>query len=135
MANGHTQLIWGGIEFKFQTAGLETFGRQSTYRWPVQERIGRPIALQHVGEGEDTITVTGYIHPHLKGTATEMNKLRKLAEEGKPKIMTTGTGLVLGKYVCVDVKDDFSNMLDDLRPRRVDFTATFKKYFEDGLKK
>lgn len=131
MAGGHTQLIWGGFEFKLDTAGLETFGRQSTYRWPVQERIERPVALQFVGEGENTISVAGYIHPHFKGTATELDKLRKIAEEGKPKIMTTGTGKVLGKYVCTDIKDDFSSMLDDLRPRRVDYTVTFKKYFDD----
>lgn len=134
MAGWSVQLTVGGYQFWIENASLDKFSRSSTYRWVAQERIARPVAMQNVGTGEDTITLNGYFHPHLKGKAHALDKLRQMADEGIPYNVVTGTGINLGRWCIVEIKDDFSEMLDDLRPRRVDFTVTLKKYFEDGLK-
>jgi phage protein U len=61
-----------------------------------------------------------------------MDAIADLANEGIPHMVVDGTGKVYGRYVIIDVKETRSTMLDDLRPRRVDFSITLKHYGQDG---
>jgi len=135
MAGYAIQLFIGPYFFYADNAPLEKLSRNSSYRWPSQQRLTRPPATQFVGAGDETISVNGYIHPHEPkcggSNALTLDILRTLADAGVPYTVITGTGHVFGQFVIVSIKDDFSGLMDDLRPRRVDFSVELKRYGAD----
>jgi len=132
--SGYTIQLWiGPFPCWVENAPLESLDRSTNYRWPSQARLTRPNALQFVGAGDDTVTVNGYIHPHepkCGGKAT-LDGLRALANAGVPYMVITGSGYVFGKFSITDIQENWKNPLDDMRPRRVDFTVTLKHYGSD----
>lgn len=132
MARAGIQMNLGGFIFSLDKAGYEKLDRSTGYRWPAQPRIQRSVAHQFVGRDEESVTISGYIHPEFRGKMYQLDQLRAIAEEGKPKMLVSGTGKVLGKYCIVKVDDNFSGVMDDHRARRVDFTVELKKYGDDG---
>ena len=131
MAGIKDQLFIGGVPLGLNHASVSDVSRKKAYRWPAQGRIARPEAVQFVGAGAETLTVKGYIHPHFKGSALHMEKIHQLADEGIPHMVLTGTGKVFGKYAITDVSEDFKELMDDGRPRRVDYTITLTRYGND----
>ena len=134
MAGYTVQLFIGPFPCWVEQAPLEKFSRARNWRWEAQARLTRPNAMQFVGAGDDTITLNGVIHPHedkCGGKATSMEDLSQIANGGEPQLILTGWGKVLGKYVITDVQEDYENMLDDLRPRKVGFSITLKRYGND----
>lgn len=135
MSGYMVQLFIGNFPCWVEQAPLEKFSRARNWRWPSQARLSRPNALQFVGAGDDTITLSGVIHPHedkCGGKATSMDDLANLANGGEPQlVIIPGWGRVLGKFAITDIKEDYSHMLDDLRPRKVAFSVTLKRYGSD----
>jgi len=131
MAGIKDQLYIGGVPLGLNHASVEGFDRKKGYRWPAQPRVARPEALQFVGAGAETITVKGYIHPHFKGDAQHMEQIHQLADAGIPYIVLTGTGKVFGKYAITDVSENFKELMDDGRPKRVDYSITLTRYGND----
>ncbi len=134
MAKIGIQMILGGFLFGIDKAGYEKLSHSTAYRWPAQNRLQRSVAHQFVGQGEDGINIDGHIHPEFRGRMYQLDDLRALSKGGEPLMLTSGTGKVFGRYVVVNIKDDFSYVMDDSRARRVDFSVELKKYGEDGEK-
>ncbi len=132
MAKIGVQIILSGFIFGIDDAGYEKLSRSSNYRWPAQNRIQHRVAHQFVGEGNEAISINGYIHPEMGVGMYKLDDLRALAAGGQPHIVVTMHGKIFGKFVIVSVKDDFSGLLDDGKARRVDFVVELKRYGEDG---
>lgn len=126
------QMTIGGFQFGIESAPIELFNRKVSYRWPSQERIGRENAHQYTGIDDEPITINGsYFPAYSKASAMQLDDLKDLAKKGEPQMVTLGTGKVLGKYCITEVTEDFSNLMDDIRPRKVTFSITITKYGND----
>jgi phage protein U len=135
MAGWATQLIVGGIEFRHDTLPIDSFKISGEQRWPAQERIARELALQWVGPGKHDIAISGSCAPQMGVAALPMLKaLEGKASTGEPQMVTTGYGDVLGRYCIISVEWTGKSLLDDLRPRKVDWSVSLQKYGEDGQK-
>ncbi|MEK7991721.1 MAG: phage tail protein [Thiotrichaceae bacterium] len=132
MAKVSPQMVWGGIEFTTNTTALNKIAHSTTYEWAAVGRLDRPHARQFLGKGEDNITLTGEYYPAVGGNANALEAVRSKADKGTPEILMDGSGKNWGKYVCTDVKDDKSELMDDAKPQKVSFTVTLKKYYPDG---
>lgn len=132
MAKIGVQIIISGFIFGVDDAGYEKLSRSTGYRWPAQNRMQHQVAHQFVGEGDESVSISGYIHPELASSMYKLDELRAIAKGGKPHVVVTGAGTVLGKFVIVSIKDDFNGVMDDHRARRIDFTVELKRYGEDG---
>ncbi|WP_353571122.1 phage tail protein [Candidatus Albibeggiatoa sp. nov. BB20] len=132
MAKKYVQVIWGGYPFGTSTTALAKLDHSTSYRHPSQGRIGRPVALQFVGKGDDSITLTGDYYPAISGRANLMEIVRLIANQGKPHYLIDGMGMIYGKYVCTSVKDGKESLMDDGRPQKISFTVQLKKYYPDG---
>lgn len=121
----------GLFTFSLATAPFETLKRSTAQRWEAKNRIGRGAAYQWVGPGEDTINVDGTLMPELTGGPDNLDKLREMADSGKSWILTAGTGDVMGRWTIQDVQETRSHMLANGAPRKITFSLTLRRYWDD----
>lgn len=118
----------GTFTFKVNLAVYNQFRRTTSYRWPAQERVNRIANRQFVGPGEETVTLSGVFYPQMTGRYAVMDDLRTLAAQGKPQLLTGGTGHVFGYFVIERVEDSASVFLKQGIPKQVEFTVELQKY-------
>lgn len=128
------QLGLGSFRFGLSTAAWQSLRQQAGYRWASQARIGRPPALQFLGEDTGTITVTGVIMPFYRGGLGQMGQLRAQAGKGEPMTLVDGMGNNLGQWVIESVEEEKSNPHSNGAARKIDFTITLKTYGDDNAK-
>lgn len=128
------QMILGNFPFMLKTASYQRMQRQTQQRWSSHDRVGKPPALQYLGQGEDTITLPGVIIPELCGplSTLSLSALRKMADEGKPQVLITidpaqAVGDILGKWVILSVDENQSDFFGQL-PMKIEFSVSLKRY-------
>jgi uncharacterized protein len=124
----------GLFVFSLQTAPFETLKRTTAQRWAEKNRVAKGAAWQYLGPGEDTITIDGTLMPELTGGPENLDKLREMAAAGKAWILTAGTGDVLDKWFIASVDDTRSKMRGDGQARKIVFSLTLKRYWDDDDK-
>jgi phage protein U len=73
----------GIFRFSIKTASYDKFKRATKYHWATQKQIGAKTTRQFVGRGDDLITLSGVIYPEHNGGLNQIEKMRKIANEGK----------------------------------------------------
>lgn len=124
----------GMFIFSLQTAPFETLKRTTSQRWAEKNRVGKGAAWQHLGPGEDTITIDGTLMPELTGGPENLDKLREMMASGKAWILTAGSGDVLDKWIITQVDDTRSKLRGDGSARKIVFALTLKRYWDDDDK-
>ena len=125
-------LALGTFRFSVDTAAYQQLRRTVEYRWPAQARAGRRDARQFTGIGAETVHLDGVIYPHYKGGLGQLAAMRTLAGQGKPQLLTDGTGVVWGKFCIERVEETQSLFFADGTPRKQEFRISFSNYGEDG---
>lgn len=121
----------GDYRFSVATAAYQSLRRAVEYRWPAQERVGRRPARQFTGIGNDTIEIEGVIYPHYRGGLYQVEQMREMAGQGKPQILTDGTGRVWGKWCIERIEETGSLCHADGTPRKIEFRVSLGHYGED----
>lgn len=124
-------MILGPYPFMLRTAAPQTVSRRSEYRWEPQARIGRKPGRQFLGPGSDEMTIAGEIIPHWMGGYAQLDAMRLLAGLGKPLLLITGRGQVLGQWVITQIEEEGSEFWADGDPRVISFTMTIAEYGGD----
>ncbi|MBF9235597.1 phage tail protein [Microvirga sp. BT350] len=123
----------GAFQFGINTAAYQTLQRSSEWRWPSQDRFGKPPVLQHVGQGSETITLPGVIYPEWRGGFGQVEQMRALAGQATPLQLIDGSGATFGKWVIEGVEEKQSVFADAGAPRKQEFTLKLRRFFEtDG---
>lgn len=124
-------MMLGAYPFMLRTAAPQTVARRSEYRWQRQDRIGRKPAQQFLGAGSDEITLSGDILPHFAGGYGQLDAMRALAGRGKPLLLVSGRGQVLGDWVITAIEEEGSEFFADGAPGAIAFTMTIAEYGGD----
>lgn len=127
-----TMMALGEFRFALETAAYERLALSQSWRWPKLERITRDPALQFVGADTAEIALDGVIYPSFKGGLGQIERLRAMADEGRPLLLTDGLGRVWGKWAIEKIEDSRTHFTDDGQPRKIEFRLTLKAYGEDG---
>jgi len=125
---GFVMMALGGYRFATRTGGYSDIDRTTEWRWPEQEVIGAPPALQYVGPGLDLMTIRGVIFPHFRGGLGQVDAMRAQAGRGEPLILVDGTGRYYGEWVVCAIQESRTAFMSDGAPRRIEFTVELKKY-------
>ena len=111
----------GQFVFGLDTLAFETLRRQTAWRHPSNARVGARPARQFVGQGDDSITLSGILAPEFKGTARSLLTLRDMADGGKAFALVSGAGDVFGAWVIESLGETGTLFHHDGRPRRIEF--------------
>ena len=112
----------GMFVFGLPTLAYQDLQRQTTWRHPSNSRVGSRPARQCVGPGDDTITLSGVLVPELMGRAASLDELRAMADTGAAWALASGAGEIMGAFVIESINTTGTVMMDDGRPRRIEFT-------------
>lgn len=129
-----TDVMMGLGEFRFSidTAAYQSLRRSNEWRWASQPRIGRRPALQAVGVGAHTITLSGFILPHWRGGLKRLDEMRVMGDKMEPLALTDGNGLVWGEFVITRLSETQSSLNERGQPRKQEFQLTLKQYGSDN---
>ncbi|MEX1056980.1 MAG: phage tail protein, partial [Natronospirillum sp.] len=95
----------GMFVFEVKSLPYQQLQRNTQWRHPSQSRIGQRPAYQYLGPGEDTITLTGTLHPELTGGRVTLDDVRIMADEGKAWPLIEGSGRVFGFWSITGVQE------------------------------
>lgn len=128
-----TDVLMGLGEYRFSisTMAYDNFERSTSWNWAEQKRVGRRPALQYVGPEKDDITLAGTIYPHYAGGLGQMDKMRSMADTGKPLMLVDGLGKVWGKWCIKSITESQSHFLQGGVPRKIVFRISLARYGED----
>jgi phage protein U len=126
-----TLMTLGLFVFELTSAPFETVSRQTDHRWAAKDRAGGPPAHQYLGPGADALTIDGVLMPELTGGVAQLSKLREMAAEGKAWILVSGDGHSQGKWFIASVTQKDSHHVANGQPRKIDFTLSLKRYWDD----
>ena len=121
----------GQLKFSIDTAAYDSLQRSWNYNWQAQSRIGNIPALHYTGRGEDSITLPGTIYPGHSGTKDYMEQIAIEAEKGKPLLLVSGLGDILGYWAIKSLQKTSSNFFSDGQPRKITFNVQLSYYGED----
>jgi hypothetical protein len=119
--------------FLFEADGTTFSGmdRESEYVWQSQKRLGLSPSRQYMGQGEDTVQITGTIYPHMSGGLGSINKLRALAKTGKPQVLSytdEKQGQYMGKWAIDRIQENRSEFIKEGAPKKIEFTLSLARY-------
>lgn len=126
-------MMLGDYRFSLSTAAYQQLQRTTEFRWPAQDRIGRPPARQFTGAGNDSIELEGSIYPEFKGGLNQVNKLRETAGGGKPLRLVDGHGRNWGLWCIERVEETRKIFFANGTPRKIDFRLSLEAYGDDDI--
>jgi hypothetical protein len=126
-----TMMALGPYRFSIDAAAYQQLMRTTAYRWPAQERIGRRPALQFVGTGTETVSLTGAIYPHYAGGLGQIDKMRAIAAQGNPQQLVDGRGKIWGLWCIERIEETRTVLFANGDPRKVEFRIALSNYGED----
>ena len=125
-------LLLGSVPFLAgRGPGFSKLKRESVYRWASQNRIGRPPAKQFMGPGGDTITLKGVMTSRLGPVQSLLPQLRAMADRGRPEMLTSGDGEVLGMYCVTRIGGEGEHFLGGGSAQKIEFEIEVKAFGPD----
>ena len=125
----------GQFVFSLSTLAYQELQRRTSWKHASTSRVGGRNARQYTGQGDDTITLTGWFAPDQGiGKLASLTELRTMADEGDAYALVDGTGTVYGAFVIEGLDEGQSLHQKDGTPRRVEFTLNLTRV-DDGLVK
>jgi len=112
--------------FELTSTPFQQKQRDTEQRFASNNRIGQRAAHQFLGAGDDKITLSGVLYPGTTGGQKSLDKLRTMAEQGKPNIMVDGNGNVHGFFLIESISETGSVFFKDGTPRKINFTIALK---------
>lgn len=112
----------GVFIFSIPTAAYQQLQRSSAADFGQNKRVGRRAASQFLGPGDDTITLSGTLHPGFTGGKENLDLLRRMMNGGKAYALMDGTGAMLGYWTIRSVGETQSIFLQEGAARQIDFT-------------
>ncbi|QKC92978.1 phage tail protein [Mesorhizobium sp. NZP2234] len=122
----------GPFRFSLSTAAYQSLVQAVEYRWVSQERIGRAPAMQFVGPGHTSFTLSGVVYPAFRGGLGQLDAMRAIAATGAPQMLVSGLGGIFGLFVIMGVDETQTFFLNNGAPRKQEFNLDLKSYGADG---
>jgi phage protein U len=116
----------GMFVFGLPTLAYQTLQRHTEWRYAKNSRIGARPGVQYIGPGDDIITLSGWVAPELTGSAASIDLVRRMAGTGKPYLLLTGAGVVMGAYKINSVDETQTLFFVTGQARRVDFSIVLE---------
>lgn len=117
----------GQFVFRLQDLAYSELARATAWRHASNSRVGARPALQYVGPGDDTITLSGVLAPEVAGTLQSLVTLRAMADAGDAYAMVDGAGRIFGAWVIERIEESGSAFTQDGIARRTAFTIALRR--------
>lgn len=122
----------GLFVFEVKTLPFQSRQRSTSWRWASNNRLGARPAYQHMGQGDDQITLSGSLAPGITGGANQLNDLRDMADKGMAWVLMQGDGVRQGFWFIESIEETGSFFFADGSARKIDFRVQLKRADESA---
>ncbi|WP_372941449.1 phage tail protein [Shewanella sp.] len=122
----------GFFVFSLKTAPTDSVDEQINWRHASQNRVGSNPAYQYVGQGTQTIKLSGVLYHEITGGVEQLDELRKMADTGKAWPWIDGSGELKGYYFISDIEKKSTSFFPDGTPRKIEFTVNLTRVDENN---
>ena len=123
-----TMLKLGNIKFSISTAAYNSIAKTYNYNWQAVNRFGNTPALQYTGESERATSFNGTIYPGQYGSAATIKNIISKASEGKPLLLVSGLGDVLGYLAIKNINQTDQVLTNNGQPRKITYSVKLIYY-------
>lgn len=123
---GANLLSVGPLVFDLRV-NLHQYSRESAEDFARKDVIGARRPYEHVGEGDERLTLSAKLFPDRLGGAGAVDALHEIKRTGSPQLVIRGDGKVFGFYVITSVQDSGEYLDASGRPRMVDVEVTLER--------
>jgi uncharacterized protein len=114
--------------FEIGTLPYMELAQSKAWRFATSDRFGARPASQYLGEGAETISLTGALFPGDGiGKYSALSTIDDMAAEGLSYTLVTGDGDVLGNFYIETKTVNRSTFLVDGKARKADFTLNLTR--------
>lgn len=117
----------GTFVFATDTVTYQAISRKRDWNFTEKGRFAAREAIQFTSIGADTIILSGVIYTGKFGHLSAIEDLAKLADSGEQHPLIDSSGVKIGEFIIKSLGDDGSYLLDNGKPRKVDFTIEIKR--------
>lgn len=114
-------LALGLFVFEISTLAHQELQRKTDWRYARSPRIGARDALQFLGPGDETVSLSGAVYAEIADGRVSLDQLREMASAGEALPLVDGRGEVFGNFVIEAIDERHAALMADGRPRRIDF--------------
>lgn len=125
-------MVLGDFVFELRSAPFQQYRRSTQQRWGANNRIGRRAAQQHIGPGDDTITLSGVLLPELTGAPSHLERVRDMADSGDSWALIDGDGYLYGKWIIESVDETRTLFFTNGQARRIEFSMSLKRVDDES---
>lgn len=111
-----------------KTVAPQSINRQSGFDYASAKPIGSAPFYQFMGEGAESLSLSGDLYPSFTGGKFNLTILRNMAKTGKAYILMTGYGEVLGHYIIQSLMESQSQFFNDGAAQKISFSLELKRY-------
>lgn len=122
----------GMFPFHLPTLAHDELQRRADWRHARNPRIGARDAVQFVGPGDETISISGTAYAELSQGRASLDDLREMADSGETWPLVDGAGRVFGSFTIQAIDERHKYLFDDGTPRRIDFAIDLLRVDEDA---
>ena len=123
----------GLFVFELSSTSYQQLQRSDSERWAKNNRIGARANWQHLGPGEDTITLSGTLYPELTGGKVSLDILREMKASGKSWVFILGSGATLGQYIINSIDETHHHLIKNGQARKIDFSLKLTRIDNDSV--
>ena len=135
-------MILGLFPFMINTTTYNKLQRNFDYKWAEKDRLPHPKyknfgiggpALQFMGPGSQTISLDGAIYPGQKGMGISLVAIRAMANSGKPLILMSFTGGIMGRWIIKKIDEtnsEYAKVNKMVTPRKIEFNLSLQRFID-----
>lgn len=130
---GPTPMALGGFVFRSLGFSFVTQGRQTETPWSEIETVARLDALQWTGPKSESFSIRGVIFDEAFGGQATLNGLRQAQLLGRPLMLVTYAGSVMGMHVVMSISEDRDRINATGQARINQYEIALRKYQGSGI--
>lgn len=101
----------GSVTFEVWPFNTDSYSRDTGYDFAAHDVMGTMRPRESMGEGDETMSISGRLYPHDLGGLEEMDVLHTMRAAGTAQILVRGDGRNLGWFLVEKVSER-SSFLD-----------------------
>ncbi|SNY94048.1 hypothetical protein SAMN04515647_4373 [Cohaesibacter sp. ES.047] len=122
----------GAVSVDTKPFPADSFSRSSTATWAEKAVMGTLPPSEFMGEGPESLSLSGKLLPYKLGGLSELDTLRSYLKKGEVVPVMRGDGVRLGTYALTDISEKHDHLQREGVGFVIGYSLSLKKMPETG---
>ncbi|GKO67146.1 phage tail protein [Klebsiella quasipneumoniae] len=123
-------MVFGLFVFELRTLPYQQLQLSRNWRHVKNDRVGRSAKWQHVGAGENQLTLGGLLYPEITGGNLSLGAVSTMAYTGLAWPIIDGIGSNYGMYVITGLQETHQEFDRYDKAKKIEFTLSLQRVDE-----